>query len=158
MKLADINNAVLVWGPVSEQGLSCLKEKAKLVIVAENRPYLTGLLHNAPLLKKKGIDFVYCNDSALGLLFYKKKISEVVIFYKEEKDSGFLTYSGSLYAALLAKLHGVSVRLFPAEKLNTEVLDKDASALEGKTFILEENGSNYIIEAEEEFIGQEVLK
>jgi len=158
MKLADIKNAVLVWGPVSEQGLSYLKKQSKLVIAAENRPYLTGLLYNAPLLKKQGIDFVYCNDSALGLLFYKKKISEVIIFYKEEKNNGFLAYSGSLYAGLLAKLHGVSVKLFPAEKLNVEVLDKDASVLEGKTFILEEGKSNYIIEAKDEFITQEVLK
>lgn len=158
MKLADINNAVLIWGPVSEQGLSYLKKEAKLAVVAENRPYLTGLLHNAPLLKKEGIGFVYCNDSALGLLFYKKKISEAIIFCKEEKNKGVKGFSGSLYAALLAKLHKVAVKVLPAGRFDAGALDKDARTLGGKTFILEQGKSDYIIEAEDELVTQEVLK
>ena len=63
-----------------------LRQSANLVIVPENRPFMLGLKRNCPALKRDNIRFVYCNDNALSLLFYKGKIIKTMIFYKEKKD------------------------------------------------------------------------
>lgn len=157
MKLTDINNAILVWGLLSEEGVESLKKENKPVIIAEGRPYLTGINHNAPLLKKEKVNFIYCTDNTLGLLFYKGKIAKTFLFYKEEKENGLTGPCGSLYAALLSKLHKVGIKAFLQGAAGFRALDKNPAALGGKPFILEENENSYIIDASDEFIPREVL-
>ena len=158
MKLADINNAVLVWGALSEQGIESLKKEGKSVIVAEGRPYLIGINYNIPLLKKEKIDFIYCVDNTLGLLFYKKKIAKTFLFYKEKKENGLLGPCGSLYAALLSKLHKINIEIFSQGAADLTILDKNSAILGGKPFILEEDKNSYIIEANDELVPAEALK
>jgi methylthioribose-1-phosphate isomerase len=133
MKLKEIEKAILIWGPISNQGLSYLKEQKGLVIIAENRPYMIGLKYNKPLLKKEGIKFVYCTDNMLGILFYKKKIKEAILFYEKKEEGKILAITGSLYFYLLAKLHNVAIKFFLQEKIN--FLDSDASTIDGLVFI-----------------------
>jgi methylthioribose-1-phosphate isomerase len=104
MKLDALKQAVLVWGPLSEEAVKRLKTQGSPILVAECRPSLLGLKHNLPLLKKAAVDFVYCTDNSLGLLFYKKKINKTLIF-------GGKGVSGSLYAALLSKIHNIPLEI-----------------------------------------------
>ena len=145
MKLDALKDAVLVWGPLSEEAVKRLKAEAGPILVAECRPSLLGLKHNLPLLKKAGIDFVYCPDNGLGLLFYKKKINKTLI-------SGDKGISGSLYAALLSKIHNVPLEIIAQGPAGLKDLDRDASTLEGKDFILEVDKEEYIIEPGQEII------
>lgn len=156
MKLENINNAILIWGMLSQEGLDHLKEKKSLVVVPENRPYLIGLKHNIPLLKKEGIDFVYCCDNVLGLLFYKEKIEQTLLFYKELTQNGVTGICGSLYVALLSKLHNIPIKIAPQERSEIEFPDADVSTLGGNLF-LEEREENCIIKAGDEVIETELL-
>jgi methylthioribose-1-phosphate isomerase len=99
------------------------------------------------LLAKEGIDCVYCPDNALGLLFYKQKIKRALI----------ARGSGSLYVALLCKVHKVPFEVVEPGPVNREGLDRDAATLEGRNFILEVNKEEYIIEPDEELIDKEAL-
>ena len=105
------------------------------VLVPENRPFMIGLLHNIPLLKKNGIRSVYCTDNMLGFLFYKRKINELLLFCKEVHEKEMTGYSGSLFAVLLAKLHGAGIRVFHQDEFPANFADTDASTLSGKKFI-----------------------
>jgi len=156
MKLDSISKATLIWGMISQEGLVHLKEEKSLVIVPENRPYLIGLKHNAPLLKKENIDFVYCCDNVLGLLFYKGKIEKTLLFYKELNQNGVTGICGSLYAALLSKLHNIPIKIAPQRRCEIEFLDADASSLGGNLF-LEDRQDNCIIRAGDEVIETELL-
>ena len=157
MKLEDIKNATLIWGMATDDIASELKEDNDLVIVPENRPYLIGLKHNAPLLKSKGVRFIYCTDNTLGLLFYKNKIKKVIIFCKEIGNKGITGICGSLYAALLGKLHDVPIEIYMQENSEVVFQDNDSARLEGKNFIMQESKEDCIIEAKDEFIETEVL-
>ena len=148
MKLRALNEATLVWGPLSEEAVQRLKEQGSLVVVAENRPSLAGLKHDLPLLAKEGIGSVYCPDNALGLLFYQQKIKKALI------SRG----PGSLYAALLSKVHNVPFEIVDQGSLNTEGLDRSAATLEGRNFILEVDREEYIIEPGEELTDTEAAE
>jgi methylthioribose-1-phosphate isomerase len=86
LKIEELDDLILIWGPLSREGLSYLQEeelgKNLRVLVPENRPFMIGLMHNIPLLKKNGIRSVYCTDNMLGFLFYKRKISELLLFVR----------------------------------------------------------------------------
>jgi methylthioribose-1-phosphate isomerase len=153
MKLNALKSLTLVWGPLSEEAATKLKSQDSLVLVAENRPSLLGLKHNIPILKKEQVDFIYCTDNALGLLFYKQKIKKTLIFSKDRLKG----VSGSLYAALLSKIHNVPVEIMEQGSIDLKALDRDASTLGGKDFILEDNKEEYIIRQDLECIDKGVL-
>ncbi|MFH1771613.1 MAG: hypothetical protein ABH872_02245 [Candidatus Omnitrophota bacterium] len=157
MKLADINECVTIWGPVSDKAVLKLKEENGLVIVPENRPYMLGLRHNIPALKKSGINCLYCSDNMLGLLLYKGKIKKGILFYKEEKDDGFLGVCGSLYFSLLCKMHNVGLEYFAAGAFDLSELDIDASTLDTGGFIAAANKESYVINANDEYIIKEKI-
>ncbi len=139
MKIEELDNLILIWGPLSRQGLCYLQEEELgrnlRVLVPENRPFMIGLTHNLPLLKRNGIRSVYCTDNMLGFLFYKRKISELLLFCKEVHEKEMIGYCGSLFVVLLAKLHGASIRVFHQDELHMNFADTDASTLSGKKFI-----------------------
>ncbi|MCM8773834.1 MAG: hypothetical protein NC820_03760 [Candidatus Omnitrophica bacterium] len=157
MKLKDISSSLFVWGAISEDGLNYIKDKNKIVIVPENRPYLIGLKWNVPLLESKGIRFVYCTDNMLGILLFKRKIDELVIFYREVNDSGMFGICGSLYVSILSKLHNLSIKTFPQGRIDLSYFDEDASKLGGKKFITQESDNSVVI-PEDEFIPWEILR
>lgn len=158
MNLSDVNKAVLVWGAVSARGISALKEKSRTVVVMENRPELIGLKHNIPLLRKASISYVYCTDNMAGVLFYKEKIDEVLLFYNELlPDNSVSGVSGSLYIALLAKEHGIRISCLPRQDIKYKIKDKDASTFDGRKIILMDNCGSYVVPAREEVVNKEVL-
>lgn len=157
MRLAEIDKVILVWGIISQESIGQIKAENSLVAVPENRPFLVGLRHNIPLLKTAKINFFYCTDNMLGFLFYKDKIKKTLLFYKELKPEGIKGICGSLYVALLSKLHSVPIKIIPEGEFNFEDSDLDASTLEGKCFISKED-KNLVVEPKDELIGWEILK
>lgn len=158
MRLDDIERMTIAWGPISEAAVFEFRKESSLILVPEGRPYLLGLKYNIPLLKRENINFVYCTDNALGLLFYKGKIKQTLIFYRDKRNDGILSVTGSLYIALLSKLHNVPIKVSCAGGVDFGNLDKNTSTLDGRDFILGETKKDYIIESDLEFIPQEVLQ
>lgn len=154
MKLDKIEKAVLVWGPVSSQGLARIRQTGWLVIVAENRPGMIGLRHNLNQLKEAGINCVYCNDNALGLLFAQGKIFKTAVFYKAKNEKGIQGFCGTLYAVLLSRLHNVGVEFFPAPE---GFIDPggNASNLSGRKLIIENKTDEFVVETQDELIAEE---
>lgn len=155
MTLNEIDKALLVWGPLSDDAALRLRSIGWLVVVPEGRPFMTGLRHNVPHLKKAGIKFVYVNDNSLGTLFNKGKISRTVIFYKEKNDKGIKGFCGTMYVAILSRLHDVAIELIPAKDLSSE---GSVDVIGGKKYILKEKVNDFIVAAEDEFVGTEVLQ
>lgn len=156
MKLKDIQKAILVWGVVSQEGLTHLRQEKKVIVVPEQRPYLLGLRHTVPLFKRENIKFFYCTDNVLGLLFYKNKVEKTYLFYKEKKNGGAIGPCGSLYAALLSKLHNVPVTSMLEGALDVSGFDRNASTLGGKDFLAHLKAKMCIIEPKPEFVPDEV--
>jgi methylthioribose-1-phosphate isomerase len=156
MKLADIHDAVLAWGPVSKEGLVLLAKERSLVVVPEQRPSLCGLKHTLPLCHREKIASFCCADNALGILFYKNKIKKTFIFYKEKTEEGIHCSSGTLYAALLSKIHGVPISLHLQGDFSLETCDKDARTLGGRDFLLPDVSKMCIIEPDIELLSSEV--
>ncbi|MDP8259495.1 MAG: hypothetical protein P9L96_00595 [Candidatus Gygaella obscura] len=158
MKIDNLKESILVWGTLSDEALMYLKQPQKdnalNVIVAENRPFLLGIKYNVLKLNKENIPFVYCTDNMLGFLFYRKKISQVVICYKKKEKKSLLADSGSLFAVLLAKLHNVKVRAFPQGNLDYSTLDKNSATLDGKAMLLDED-KDFVQETKDELIKEE---
>ena len=120
MRLNEIKEALLLWGPPSRQGLAEIKKQIAasqglLVLVPEMRPSLLGL-EVARRLTEEGIEHVYATDNMLGILFFKQKVKEVFFFYNDLTNRCFSGICGSLYACLLARLHRVSIKPLPGEK------------------------------------------
>ena len=157
MKLSDINDAVLIWGAVTTEQVNLLKQEGKLVVVPEHRPFMLGLKYNCPRLRRAEVNFVYCTDNSLGILFYKEKIKKTKLFYKEKKEEGIVAASGSLYVALLSKLHNVPVEPVPAPGNLDSLYEGDASTLGGKDFILVKDKQEYLVMPEDDLIEPEVL-
>jgi methylthioribose-1-phosphate isomerase len=157
LRVEEINNSVVIWGPLSKEGLSYLKDtsvRGSIVLVPENRPYLIGLKHNLALLKKEKIPYVYCTDNMLGFLFRKGKIKETVIFYKKILDEKIIALCGSLFIFYLARLHNVTVKFFLQAKINLSGLDKDASSLGGKSFVLSQD-RDFVEQVSDEIIDKD---
>jgi len=155
MNLKAIDNALLVWGPVPDEALAHIHTTGWLVIVPEGRPFMTGLRHNAQKLKKAGIKFVYVNDNALGTLFDKGKISRTIIFYKEKNDKGIKGFCGTMYVAILSRLHGVAIELLPAKDFPPE---GSVETVGGKKYILKDNTQDSIVAAEDEIVDLKALQ
>lgn len=158
MRLKEVDKALLIWGFLSREGLGQIRGEGKLVVVPENRPYLVGLRHNIPLLKKDNIPFIYCTDNMLGILFYKEKIKKTLLFYKELRKEGVVGICGSLYIVLLSKLHNVPIEIMPQEAFGFIPQDRDASTLGGKSLILERNRQEFVVRAEDELIQSSILQ
>lgn len=151
MKLSDIENAVLIWGPATEDSMAKLKEWP-IVVVPENRPRLTGLYHNVPLLKKEKVKFVYCTDNMLGLLFYQGKIRKTILYYQQAIEGKIVGVSGSLYVSLLSKLHNVPIEIALQGEDKSAGDDRSAAVFSGKKMVLTEDTGKFIIASNEEIM------
>ncbi len=159
MKLVDVNNAVLVWGPVSTQGLAALRREDALVVVPEQRPYLIGLVQTIPLLDKEGIKFFYCSDTVVGFLCSKKKIRKAYFFYQDKTAEGALwAISGSLYFSLLCKLHAIPLELLRQGEFISKTLDQNAATLAKRGFLVTGDKNECIIEPALELVTGEILR
>lgn len=157
MRLKEINQVILVWGAISSLGIDELRDKGSPVVVPENRPYLLGLRHNIPFLRREGIEGIYCPDSALGVLLYRGKVKKAVLFHKGARKEGVIGVCGSLYFALLSKTHNIPIKAVPGEKVDYCPWDKDASTLNNQTFIEERESGDLVVTAQDELIDWEML-
>ena len=149
MKLAQVKDAILVWGAVSREALSFLKEE-KLTAVAECRPYLYGLRHNLALLGNENISCFYCTDNMLGILFAYGKIKRTFIFYRSRRKEGFLCPAGSLYVYLLSKLHNAEIKFIAQGEIGDDY-NNDVSKLGGRLFVSKED-LKFVVKAKDELI------
>ncbi len=156
MKVEKIDKAILIWGPISEEALESIRKNKTVVVVPENRPYLIGINYNVPLLKKEKIKFVYCTDNMLGWLFYKNKVRKTYLFYKKKEERGIIGWCGSLYVILLNSIHNIPVEIFAENKVKYDFVDKDASTINGKSFILKED-NKFVEEPSDEFVEWSIL-
>jgi len=129
MNIEQVDNALLVWGPLDEKSAAYVQRQKRIIVVPEIRPFLIGMRYNLLLLKMRNPGTVYCTDNMLGLLFFKQAIAELLLVYTKEDSRGVTAISGSLYAATLARLHAVKISLHPGPVLNYNALFKDADAL-----------------------------
>jgi hypothetical protein len=155
MTLNEIDKALLIWGPVPDETVEHIRLAGWLVVVPEGRPFMTGLRHNVQKLKKAGIKYVYVNDNSLGILFNKGKISRTMIFYKEKNDKGIKGFCGTMYVAILCRLHGVRIELIAATDLSSE---GSVESLGGKKYILKDNVKDFVVAAEDEIVDLKVLQ
>jgi len=155
MRLEAIEKALLVWGPVSDEGITRIKQEGWLVVVPEGRPGMIGLRHNMIRLRRAGVKTVYCNDNVLGLLFYKKKIFKTFVFYKTKDEQGLTGFCGTLYAVLLSRLHQVTVEFLACPKPLPEFTG-NAGVLGGKKYILNDEMRGLVEEASDERIEGEI--
>jgi translation initiation factor 2B subunit (eIF-2B alpha/beta/delta family) len=120
MRLDEMKEGLLLWGLPSPQAIAAIKKKVAdqglCALVPEMRPSLLGL-EVAKRLTREGIKHLYATDNMLGILFYKRKIKEVIFFYKELTDHHAVGICGSLYVCLLAHVHNVPIKPLQGEKM-----------------------------------------
>ncbi len=156
MKIEQVNNALLVWGLLEEKTTAYIRQQERMVVIPEMRPFFIGVRHNLPLLKMRNPAMTYCTDNMLGLLFFRQAVAELLLVYTKEEARGIVAPSGSLYAGMLARLHGVKISLHQGPVLNYNTLfkDTDASSLCGKKFF----PNAAAVAPAEEYIDYEELK
>ncbi len=91
--------------------------ESKSVFVAELRPGLEGMRGVAQNFLKRGIEPIVICDNMLGFCMKRGLVKDVYIFYNGLDKKTALCRTGSLIAALCAKMHGIAVYLFPSAAL-----------------------------------------
>jgi methylthioribose-1-phosphate isomerase len=99
----------LVFGVPGESFFNRLETKK--IFVAELRPGLEGLKVAALSALEKGIQPVVICDNMLAFCMKQGLVKNVYIFYNILKKDFSLCRTGSLSAALCAKMHGIPVYL-----------------------------------------------
>jgi methylthioribose-1-phosphate isomerase len=109
----DIHKRIpLIFGVPEPSFYDRLKEKR--VFVAELRPGLEGAQVVAKELLKRGIQPVIICDNMLAFCMKRGLVKEVAIFYTALNKNVSLCRTGSLIAALCAKIHKIPVLLSKA--------------------------------------------
>jgi methylthioribose-1-phosphate isomerase len=131
---------LLIYGVPEASGYSFLRhalagEEAEYVLLPEMRPGLWGLHTAAKGLAQQNVPFKLISDNMMGTFFAQGAIRRVYLFYTEFADKGPVGISGSLYAVLLARAHGVSVKLLASKPVSAAALDRDVSTFMGEGVI-----------------------
>jgi len=121
--MAKIGNFKLIWGYPEE---NFCKEHAqdKDILLCEMRPSLLGPRY----LTKKFKSATLVSDNTLGLLFFKKMIKEVELFYQDSDNFGYALMPGSFTVIILAKRHNIPIRLLRGGS-SVKVKSEDINAL-----------------------------
>jgi len=128
---------LLVYGVPEASGCSFLghalaAEQAEYVLLPEMRPELWGLHAAARALKEKNVPFKLISDNMMGTFFAQGLIRRVYLFYGDFSEKGPVGIPGSLLAVLLARAHGVSVKLMAAAPAAEAPLDRDVATFMGE--------------------------
>ncbi len=91
---------------------------AKKVFVAELRPGLEGAKGVSEKFLKKGVEPVVICDNMLGFCMKRGLVQDVHIFYSALGEKTVLCRTGSLIAALCAKMHGLTTYLYPSRPIS----------------------------------------
>jgi translation initiation factor 2B subunit (eIF-2B alpha/beta/delta family) len=92
--------------------------------VAELRPGIEGIKVTAAVLQKKGVAPVLICDNMMAFCMQRGLVERVFIFAQSVGPATAVCRTGSLVAALCAKIHGI-----PVECNRTRPLKKKASSL-----------------------------
>ena len=107
----DIHERIpLIFGVPEPSFYGRLKEKR--VFVAELRPALEGTKVVAKELLKRGIQPVIICDNMLAFCMKRGLVKDVSIFYTALNKNTSLCRTGSLIAALCARIHKIPVLLY----------------------------------------------
>jgi methylthioribose-1-phosphate isomerase len=131
---------LLIYGIPEASGYSFLGhalagEDAQHILLPEMRPELWGLHVIAKGLTQQNVPFKLISDNMMGTFFAQGAIRRVYLFYTEFADKGPVGISGSLYAVLLARAHGVSVKLLASKPVSAAALDRDVSTFMGERVV-----------------------
>ncbi|MFA5060590.1 MAG: hypothetical protein WC676_08190 [Candidatus Omnitrophota bacterium] len=115
MLINSKRSCILLHGLIRDEFLKgLLQEKAESIVVLEGRPHLSGAKILCAKLLKNKITPTLISDNMSGFLFFKDCVKEVWLAYQEKNEQGALCDCGGLILGVLAKRHGVSLRLFPS--------------------------------------------
>jgi methylthioribose-1-phosphate isomerase len=106
-------------------------EEAAHVLLPEMRPELWGLHAVAQGLREQNVPFQLISDNMMGTLFAQGTIRKLYLFYTEFAGKGPMGICGSLLAVLLARAHGVPVKLFASKAVTAAPRDRDVSTFMG---------------------------
>lgn len=101
-------------------------------LVPEGRPRLGGAQELAPQLAAKGWPVRIITDNMMAYCLSKGMAEEAYIFSQQDNAEGALCPTGSLVLAIVARAHGVPVKVLPACK----ALPATAAAEENALFYL----------------------
>ena len=125
--MARIKKYTLIYGAPAEDFYGEIKNED--VLVCEMRPYLFGVKVLLRSLKKAKIKSTLICDSALGHLFFLKRIKKVYLFGLEDN----VFPPGALSVKILAAWHGIPVEILKGGEIKTaDFADKDAGTFLGR--------------------------
>ena len=111
-----LKSICLFQGVLSAESLKKVKlAKAVHAFVCEGRPSLESGRKTSGILLKKGITPTVISDNMAGFLFFKGLVKQVNIACQYADDTGALCDTGALILAVLAKKHGVPLKLLVAD-------------------------------------------
>lgn len=112
--------------------------KRESVFVAELRPGLEGMRQVSALLLERKITPVMICDNMMAFCMKQGLVDKVYLFGKKTTGKNILCRTGSLIAALCAKVHRIPVVLYPCAK---EALDSGQEDLHriGAKLVTKEN-------------------
>ncbi len=127
-------SVTLLQGQFAKEVFKTLKSQAGSdYFLLEGRPSLSAVENNAKALRLRNITPTVISDNMAGLLFYKNFVKEVWLASQYQDQSGALCEIGALILAVLAKRHGIPIKLFPAaKKLRFLGNSKDLLSFKGK--------------------------
>lgn len=90
---------------------------SKKAFVAELRPGLEGMKKVSQNFLKRGVQPVVICDNMLAFCMKRGLVKDVHIFYNALNEKTALCRTGSLIAALCAKMHDIAIYLYPSAAL-----------------------------------------
>lgn len=117
-------SAVIVQGHLAPGAFKDIPAEAACV-VPEGRPSLAALRSTCALLQEMGRVPVVISDNMEGFLFSQGGVREVRAACHAREPDGFLCESGALVLAVLAKTHGVALKIFPAIRRKKRVMGRE---------------------------------
>ncbi len=126
-------SVTLVQGVATGGSLEFLVKKgAKNICVLEGRPSLEAGRHMCRTLIKRNEVPTVIADNMAGFLFYKGYVKEVWLAYTVFGPEGAVCDIGALIMAVLARQHGVPVRLIPGRISDGFIADESQLLTFGK--------------------------
>ncbi|HEX6174367.1 MAG TPA: hypothetical protein VF089_10150 [Candidatus Binatia bacterium] len=134
----DESKYLLIYGvPPLDQCdylISALKaEQASGLLIPEMRPEMWGVHAVAPALLQQNAPTTLISDNMMGILFSRREIRKLYLYYSRLDQQGVSGICGSLLALGLARAHDVPVELLASDSVKRATVDSDVSTFMGKS-------------------------